>query len=123
MINKHPFFGMGVGTFMANFSKFLPNAYISYAHNCYLQIWAETGIFALFSFGGFVVSFVYLSIKRFIVCKDFLLLGLLSGVVGFLVHSFFDTNLYSLRLAILFWVWVGLILASIKCNNNYGGTK
>lgn len=41
MINNHPFFGMGVGTFMANFSKFLPDSNISYAHNCYLQIWAE----------------------------------------------------------------------------------
>lgn len=111
MINEHPFFGMGVGTFMANFSKFLPDCNVSYAHNCYLQIWAETGIFALFSFMGFIVSFVYLGIKRFIVYKDFLLLGLLSGVIGFLVHSFFDTNLYSLRLAILFWVWVGLISA------------
>ncbi len=113
MINKHPFFGMGVGTFMANFSKFLPDSNISYAHNCYLQIWAETGIFALFSFGGFIVSFVYFGIKRFIVSRDFVLLGLLSGTVGFLAHSFFDTNLYSLRLAILFWVWVGLIIARI----------
>ncbi len=123
MISEHPFFGMGVGTFMANFSKFLPDSNISYAHNCYLQIWAETGIFALLSFWGFMVSFIYLGIKRFIVSKDFLLLGLLSGVVGFLVHSFFDTNLYSLRLAVLFWVWVGLLLASIKWNNNYGGAK
>ena len=114
MLDGHPFLGVGVGTFMANFSKYLPNCNVSYAHNCYLQIWAETGIFALFSFGGFIVSFVYLGIKRFIVSKDFILLGLLSGAVGFLVHSFFDTNLYSLRLAILFWVWVGLILARIS---------
>ena len=114
MISEHPFFGMGVGTFMANFLKFLPDSNISYAHNCYLQIWAETGIFALLSFGGFIVSFVYLGIKRFIVSKDFVLLGLLSGAVGFLVHSFFDTNLYSLRLAVLFWVWVGLIIGKMR---------
>lgn len=113
MINAHPFFGMGAGTFMANFSKYLPSVNVSYAHNCYLQIWAETGFFALFSFVGFMVSVVYLGIKKFIVSKDFLLLGLLSGAVGFLAHSFFDTNLYSLRLAILFWVWVGLIIARL----------
>ena len=118
MIQDHPFFGLGVGTFMANFSKYMPNVSISYAHNCYLQIWAETGIFALFSFVGFIVSFVCIGIKRFIVSKDFLLLGLLSGVLGFLAHSFFDTNLYSLRLAILFWAWVGLLSVSIKWNNN-----
>ena len=114
MVQDHPFFGVGVGTFMANFSKYMPNVNISYAHNCYLQIWAETGIFALISFGGFIVSTLYLGIKRFIVSRDFLLLGLLSGCAGFLAHSFFDTNLYSLRLAILFWVWIGLVTACIS---------
>jgi len=114
MINEHPFFGIGVGTFMANFSKFLPHTNISYAHNCYLQIWAETGIFSLISFLFFIGSFIYLGVKKFFDSKDFLLLGLLSGAVGFLVHSFFDTSLYSLRLAVLFWVWVGLISARIS---------
>jgi O-antigen ligase len=111
MINEHPFFGMGVGTFMANFSKYLPNCYVSYAHNCYLQIWAETGIFSLISFVAFIVSIFFLGIKKFLARKDFLLLGLLSGILAFLAHSFFDTNLYSLRLVILFWIWVALIVA------------
>ena len=114
MINAHPFLGIGLGTFMANFPKFLPVANISYAHNCYLQIWAEAGIFTLFSFLGFIVSFVYLGIKKFIVSRDFVLLGLLSGALGFLFHSFFETNLYSLRLAILFWVWAGLIIGRMQ---------
>jgi len=114
MINDHPFFGLGVGTFMANFSKYLPGATIAYAHNCYLQIWAETGIFSLVSFLGFIVSFLYLGAKKFIATGDLLLLGLLAGAVGFLAHSFFDTNLYSLRLAFLFWVWAGLIMARRK---------
>lgn len=117
MINDHPFLGIGAGTFMANFSKYLPNCNISYAHNCYLQIWAETGIFSLLSFLFFAGSLVYLGVKKFIVSKDFLLLGLLSGAIGYLVHSFFDTNLYSLRLAILFWVWAGLIIARIRAEN------
>jgi O-antigen ligase len=113
MIKDHPFFGIGVGTFMANFSKYLPNCNISYAHNCYLQIWAETGVLALISFILFSTSLIYFGFKKFLVSKDFLLLGLLSGAVGFLVHSFFEVNLYSLRLAVLFWVWVGLISAII----------
>ena len=113
MINEHPFFGKGVGTFMANFSKYLPTTNISYAHNCYFQIWAETGIFALISFMIFIVSLIYLGIRKFLASRDFLLLGLLSGAAGFLVHSFFDTNLYSLQLAYLFWVWAGLIVVRL----------
>jgi O-antigen ligase len=113
MIKEHPFFGNGVGTFMANFSKYLPGMNISYAHNCFLQIWVETGIFSLISFMIFVISLVYRGVKKFLVSKDLVFLGLLSGVVGFLAHSFFDNNLYSLRLAIVFWAWVGLIIAKI----------
>lgn len=109
MINEHPFLGIGVGTFMANFSKYIKDYNASYAHNCYLQIWAETGIFSLISFMVFIVSLIYLSIKKFFASKDFLLLGLLTGAVGFLIHSFFEVNFYSLRLAILFWIWIGLI--------------
>ena len=118
MISAHPFLGMGVGTFMANFSKYLPSVNVSYAHNCYLQIWAETGIFSLLGFMVFMASLIYLGVKKFIVSKDFLLLGLLSGAVGFLAHSFFDTNLYSLRLAILFWIWVGLIITRLHIKEN-----
>ncbi len=114
MINEHPFLGMGVGTFMANFSKYLPSTNISYAHNCYLQIWAETGIFSIINFMVFVLSLFYLGIKKFFITQDFWLLGLLAGVFGFLVHSFFEVNLYSLQLAVLFWVWVGLIFGRIS---------
>ena len=116
MINEHPFFGVGLGTFMANFLKYLPGLPTreSYAHNCYLQIWAETGIFSLASFIIFIISLSYLSIKKFLASKDFLLLGLLSGYIGFLVHSFFEVNLYSLQLAFLFWIWVGLIIRKVR---------
>jgi putative inorganic carbon (hco3(-)) transporter len=115
MINRHPFFGIGLGTFMANFAKYLPGGFKeSYAHNCYLQIWAETGIFSLVSFILFMIAVIRLGIKDFIHSRDFLLLGLLSGAIGFLVHSFLDTNMYSLQLAVLFWTLVGLTIARLR---------
>lgn len=114
MIKEHPFLGIGLGTFMANFSKYLPNLNISYAHNCYLQILAETGIFSLVNFVLFVVSLIYFGAKKFLRSRDFVLLGLLSGMVGFLIHSFFEVNLYSLQLASLFWVLAGLIVARLR---------
>jgi len=114
MIHEHPFFGLGLGTFMANMLKYISRSDMSYAHNCYLQIWAETGIFNLLSFICFVFFLIYFGIKKFLRFKDFLLLGLLSGFIGFLIHSFFDVNLYSLRLAVLFWLWVGLIIAKLR---------
>jgi len=40
-----------------------------------------------------------------------ILVGLCGGVVAFLLHSFFDTNLYSFQLSLNFWFFIGLILS------------
>jgi O-antigen ligase len=40
-----------------------------------------------------------------------ILIGLLAGLFAFLVHSFVDTNLFSLKLRYLMWFAIGLIVA------------
>lgn len=119
MIKNHPFFGMGVGTFMANFPKYTPviGLRVSYAHNCFLQIWAETGIFSVLSFLGFILTLIYRGISNFKKHGDFIVLGLTCAIFGFTTHSLFDTHFYSLQLAILFWTLGGVLAASI---NRYG---
>ena len=122
MFKENPFLGKGLGTFMAHFAEYLPNVGISYAHNCFLQILAESGIFSLVFFLTFLCLVLYIGIKKFFSERDPVLLGGICGLTGFLVHSFFDTNLYSLALAILFWLWVGIVaaLGSGKASQNLG---
>ncbi|MBF0123482.1 MAG: O-antigen ligase family protein, partial [Candidatus Omnitrophica bacterium] len=50
MIVEHPFLGKGLGTFMDHCAVYSNNSGTYYAHNCFLQIWAESGIFSLASF-------------------------------------------------------------------------
>lgn len=116
MIKEHPFLGVGLGTFMDNFQRFMNNRlYTQYAHNCYLQIWAETGIFALISFILFICSIFSKSIKTFkINNSNFVLLGFICALFGTLVHIFFDNHLYSLQLSALFWFMLGVIAALTK---------
>ncbi len=111
MIRENPFLGKGIGTFMDYFAKYETLLIVQYAHNCFLQIWAETGIFSLLSFLLFVGSVLVQSVKKFKKNNDFLLIGLVCGMIGFLVHSFFDTHLYSLQISILFWLMMGIIAA------------
>ena len=113
MIKAHPFLGNGVGLFMTHFSASRSGLIPQYAHNCFLQIWAETGIFSLLSFLACIGIILNAGIKRIRERMDPLLLGLVCGVSGFLVHSFFDTDLYSVQLAALFWVVLGLLCARI----------
>ena len=118
MIKESPFFGKGIGLFMDQLTLQLlraPDASAAghlnaqYTHNCYLQIWAETGIFALLSFLGFIILLLTNGIKAFLKNQNFLLLGLVCGLFGFLVHSFFDTQFYSLQTSMLFWSMAGIL--------------
>ncbi|MFA5350392.1 MAG: O-antigen ligase family protein [Candidatus Omnitrophota bacterium] len=109
MFKENPFIGKGLGTFMAHFSTYVPSLNISYAHNCFLQILAESGIFSLLAFLSFVFSVLYAGIKKFTATRDPVLLGGICGICGFLAHSFFEVSLYSLPLAVLFWLWIGIV--------------
>ncbi len=115
MIMENPFLGKGIGTYMIYFSNYMPERIIvQYAHNCYLQIWAETGFFSLLSFLLFIGAVIYRGIMAFKKSSDPIVLGLVCGIFGFLVHSFFDTQFYSLQLATLFWLSAGLLVAQSR---------
>ncbi len=114
MIQDRPFLGHGLNTFMANYLDYadVPNNGPAYAHNCLLQITAETGLLGLISFLLFLGSLfmVWNKALRKPAPPDLrlFLLGLVAGIAAFLVQSIFDTNLYALRQATLFWVLSGL---------------
>ena len=118
MIQTNPFLGKGVGTYMSHFRQYADIPGIYYAHNCFLQIWAEAGIFSLLAFLSFVSLIMYRSIKEFRNNSNFLTLGLVSGIFGYLAHCFFDVSLYSLPLAYFFWLMLGLLSGLTKFNSN-----
>ncbi len=117
MIEERPLFGHGVNTYMRLFQYYNKDAQLSptYAHNCYLQITAETGILGLISFlsilGALFKDVFQKLADRQSKSRDLYLLtlGLFSGIVAFLVHSLFDTNLYSLQLSAYFWYMAGIV--------------
>jgi O-antigen ligase len=115
MIKEHPLLGNGIGTFMDYCIRYTNNFGAYYAHNCYLQIWAESGIFSLLCFLLFVGYIFYRSIKVSLRISRslnyFILIGLTAGLMGFLVHSFFEVHLYSFQLSFLFWTILGLTVA------------
>ncbi|MBZ9578192.1 O-antigen ligase family protein [Patescibacteria group bacterium] len=119
MIRDRPLFGHGLSTFMGNFASFGKDYYyfktqglIPYAHNCYLQIAAETGIVGLVSFLWLIGTFFIHTIIFLKKIKDkfyhAVLAGISAGIIVTLVHSAVDTNLYSLQLSVLFWIMLGL---------------
>jgi len=111
----HPFFGTGLDTFriVAPFYKSSNlQMIIVHAHNDYLQLLSETGIFGFL----FVSLFFYLYFShiikilsqrhdRFVI--SLVLAGLVS-VIGLLIHSWVDFNLHIPANALLFFIIMGL---------------
>jgi O-antigen ligase len=115
MIQDNPLQGLGLNTFMAHYSAYAPVAggWPAYAHNCFLQIAAETGWLGLSLFFGFLLCLLVfywnaLSTEPSAGEGRILLAGIGAGIAAFLVQSLFDTNLYALRQATLFWALSGL---------------
>lgn len=120
MIKDKPLFGHGINTFMRNFESYRRDVGTNptYAHNCYIQLAAETGIAGLVCFLWIMAGVFRHSLERirihFHANRNLAVLcaGLLSGILAFLVHSFFDTNWYSLQLSVYLWVMIGLLVAA-----------
>lgn len=120
MIKENPFLGKGTGTFMDYCGQYTQGLSGYYTHNCFLQIWAESGIFSLLAFFLFVGYVFYRSFHSILKVpkslNSFILIGLSGGLLSFLVHSFFDVHLYSFQLSFLFWIVLGLTVAATNAN-------
>ena len=118
MIKAHPMLGLGINTFSRYFSQFKPSDYpdLKYAHNSYLQMWSEIGIAGLGIFLCLIATVLksaFTKIKSIQIdgsLRNFMLLGLNSGYIAFLIQAGLDTNLYSLVLVTHFWVLTSLIM-------------
>jgi len=115
MFMSKPWMGLGLGTFMFNFKKFVIESYQygpAYAHNCYLQMLAELGVVGLVSFLLILVLFFYDGIK--IIARRqktffwYILVGSSAAILGYSVQMAVETIFYSLDLGMLFWILLGL---------------
>ncbi len=130
MILIRPCFGYGPNTFMTTFSEFGrllrgPAYYTpTYAHNCYIQLAAEVGFLGLLAFGT-ILGALFTNSLKFIRGKvpldkfQTLSAAVLSGLLAFLLHSFVDTNFFSLQLVALFWIMAALEVAVVQLNHKH----
>lgn len=115
---------MGIGIGSEAFNKVYPfysyNAAVAHhSHNLYLQLFLETGICGLFTF----ISCMIISFKKILVgyiygkknIYSLLCASVLAGVSGFLLQGMFDHSWYNLRVFGIFWIVIGIGIASRRC--------
>lgn len=113
MIKDYPLFGVGVNAYSV-VAQGYKISWGGYPHNCYLQMIVEIGILGFLAFLWILFTVLGGIRERARIRDDsikMLLAGTLAGFSGFLVHSFFDTNFYSVQLGSLMWVVMGMITA------------
>ena len=117
------FWVCGIGVGEEAFRKIYPMYALAgievapHAHNLYLQIAVEMGMFALLVFLAFIFLYAQFS---FSFCKSSmsrsnrkLCLGIFCGVLAFLIQGLTDYVWYNYRIFLLFWMIVGLGVAHV----------
>lgn len=105
IIKLHPFLGIGLGNLNLPMSR--------YAHNLYLQYWAEAGIIGLISFIWLIGSILRLGVKNIKnSANKAIAIALFISSVSFLVDNFVSFSFYLPEVSIIWWVILG-ILASL----------
>jgi O-antigen ligase len=130
MIKQHPLIGVGINTFSQNYDryklaemeKYAPTSTRMYAHNNFLHMGAEIGLFGLGIFIWFLVMLFSSAWQIYKKSESGFLkitaLSLLASVVAFLINGLTETSLYN-QIGIVFWFVVALLL----CLNNFSKQK
>lgn len=112
MIKDKPLFGWGLGTFAQGFLRFKPKDLekkADFAHNDYIQVAAESGIFGLIAM---LWILVFLLREGFAKGKSYpFVLGCVTGNLSFCLHGFLDFNFYIPANMFLFIVYSAFIMS------------
>jgi len=104
IIRSSPFIGVGPGNFDLMKSR--------YAHNSYLQVWAEMGILGLGSLVWLIASILRKSlanIKNSAYKNQIAALTVANAV--FLLHNFVDFSFFLPEVSLIWWVILGLLFS------------
>ena len=121
MIKDHPITGVGMGNYPLVYPEYklaesrIQNA--SFAHNIFIQIWAEGGIGTLAAFVGLVFLTLIKGARMRGIDDSFLRLVKtvsLASFAGILIHNQVDCTIYSMHIGPLFFLLAGIIFYSHK---------
>ena len=100
IIKFTPLTGLGLGNFNLAQSR--------YAHNSYLQLWAEMGILGPLTILWLIILVIKSSLKN--IRDSYYIAGLFISNIVFLLHNFIDFTFFLPEVAVIWWTIFGLIL-------------
>ncbi len=120
MIRDFVITGIGVGSFNLVYPIYSFNAaYAYHSHNIFLQVFIEMGIIGFSVFVGIIILYIqkmYYGVRNSLNKNRYIGAVILGGFVGFLIQGFADYLWFDYRIILLFWMIVGLGIATVKIN-------
>jgi putative inorganic carbon (HCO3(-)) transporter len=115
-ISERPFAFTGLGNFGSVYRIYAPFVGIEsrMAHNLFLQLWVETGIYGLLAFIWFIAVLIFNAVKD-ILSKEtpndaaIIKIGLLSAVSAFLFHNMAGFSFFVPQVAAAWWILCSFI--------------
>jgi O-antigen ligase len=104
IIKASPLAGVGLGNFNLEQSR--------YAHNSYLQIWAEMGILGIIAWMWIIFESLRTGFKKLKLSENqnYTLAALLSANFTFLIHNLIDFSFFLSEVSWIWWIILGLII-------------
>ncbi len=102
IIRAHPLTGVGLGNFDLPGSR--------YAHNSFLQLWAEAGLAGIVSFIWLIAAVLKNSWRS---SGKKVTTGLATGVCVFLVHNLMDFSFFLPAVSFVWWIMLGLLYSPV----------
>lgn len=118
IIKDNLMLGIGQGTIWEQVPLYSSElkAYISHAHNIYLQRLVDTGIIGLFLFIWFI-KFLWGKIKEDVLKNKEISVIAFSFYITLLVNGFFDAICFQMQISIFVWTFIGISLMKTKPSN------
>lgn len=117
MIKDHPWWGVGYGVFPYAIAAYVPQVGEMDAHNTYIIIAAEMGIFVLFIFLLIIFALFKNTFWLYTRVQDPFIkavaLGMLGGIAGMIIANMFGSRLESEEVSAYFWILAGLIIRGV----------
>jgi O-antigen ligase len=102
IIKLHPFLGIGPGNLNLTYSR--------YAHNSYLQLWAETGISGIIAFLWLIITMLKLGFKDINAGQAKAQTAyLLCAILAFIIHNFMDFTFFLPEVSLIWWAILGCL--------------
>ena len=118
IISTSPVWGTGLNTYGRIIKNDPDRKSWWYAHNCYLQLTAETGVIGLAAFLWFLFVLMGNGLAACWEIKETdrltVVQGTVCGLFGFLFQSFFDNTFYTVQLGVFMWMVFAVLIALIR---------